>query len=76
MGPIPHRHYYGGDVQVLQGAGSTAHQTLHCVTNEYRKLFDIRRSKSQNLHESRLVLQLSLPNPLKPGAKSRLKMYM
>ena len=27
----------------------------------------------QNLNDSRLVLQLSLPNLLKPGAKSRMK---
>ena len=28
----------------------------------------------QNLTVSRLVLQVSLPNPLKPGVKSRMKM--
>ena len=33
------------------------------------------RTKSQNLDVSRLVLQLSLSNPLKPGVKSRMKMY-
>ena len=40
----------------------------------YRKISDIRRTKSQNLNVSRLVLQLSLPNPMKPGVKSRMKM--
>ena len=35
----------------------------------YRKVSNIRRSKSQNLKDSRLVLQLSLPNRLKPGVK-------
>ena len=39
----------------------------------YRKISNIRRTKSQNLKDSRLVLQLSLPNPLKRGIKSRMK---
>ena len=32
------------------------------------------RAKSQNLNVSRLVLQLSLPNPFKPGVKPRMKL--
>ena len=40
----------------------------------YRKIFNIRHTKSQHLNVSRLVLQLSLPNPLKPGVMSRMKM--
>ena len=47
-------------------------RTLVCAT--YRKLSNISRTKSQNLNNSRLILQLSLPNPLKPGVKSRMKM--
>ena len=43
---------------------------------KYRKISNIRRTKSQNLNESRLVLQLSLPNPLNPGVKSRMKMEL
>ena len=35
----------------------------------YRKISNIRRTKSQNLNDSRLVLQLSLLNLLKPGIK-------
>ena len=31
-------------------------------------------TESQNLNVSRLVLQLSLPNPLKPGVKLRIKL--
>ena len=31
-------------------------------------------AKYQNLTGSRLVLQLPLPNPLKPGVKSTMKM--
>ena len=40
----------------------------------YRKVSNIRRTKSQNLNVSRPVLQLSLPNLLKPCIKSRMKM--
>ena len=40
----------------------------------YRKVSNIRRTKSQNLNDSHLVLKSSLPNPLKPGVKSRMKM--
>ena len=40
----------------------------------YRKISNISRTKSPDLNVSRLVLQLSLPNPMKPGVKSRMKM--
>ena len=40
----------------------------------YRKISNISRAKSPNLNVSRLVLQMSLPNPTKPGVKSRMKM--
>ena len=40
----------------------------------YRKIYNIRRTKSQNLSDSHLVLQSPLPNPLKPGIKSIMKM--
>ena len=39
----------------------------------YRKTYNIRRTKSHNLDVSRLILQLSLPNPLRPGVKSRMR---
>ena len=39
----------------------------------YRKISHIRHTNSQNFTDSRLVLQLPLPNPLKPGIKSRMK---
>ena len=41
---------------------------------DYRKFSNIRRTQSQNINVSCLVLQLSLPNPLKPGVKFRMKM--
>ena len=40
----------------------------------YRKTSCISRTKSQNLNVYRPVLQLSLPNPLKPDVKSSMKM--
>ena len=40
----------------------------------YCEISNISRTKSQYLNDSRLVLQLSLPNPLKPGVKSWMKM--
>ena len=42
--------------------------------HDYRKISNIRRTKSLNFNVSRLVLQLTLPNPMKPGIKSRMKM--
>ena len=39
----------------------------------YRKVSNVRRTKSPNLDVSRLVVQLS-SNPMKPGVKSRMKM--
>ena len=42
----------------------------------YRKVSNIRRTKSQNWNDSHLVLKLSVPNPLKPGIKSRMKMWL
>ena len=45
------------------------------IFKKYRKISNIRRTKSQNINESRLALQLSLPNPLKPGVKSTMKRW-
>ena len=40
----------------------------------YRQVSNISRTKSQHLQYSPTVLRLSLPNPLKPDVKSRMKM--
>ena len=49
----------------------------HAIVNDvYRKFSYLRRTKSQNLDVSRLVLPLFLPNPLKLGVKSRMKMQV
>ena len=45
-----------------------------CLIGNYRKISNIRCTKSPNLNVSLLVLQLSLSNPMKPGVKSRMKM--
>ena len=41
---------------------------------KYRSVSNIRRTKSENLGDCRLVLQLPLANPVKPGVKLRMKM--
>ena len=38
------------------------------------QISNISRTESQTFKVSRLVLQLPLPNPMKPGVKSRMKM--
>ena len=43
---------------------------------QYRQTSNISRIISQNLNVSRPILQLSLPNPLKPGVKSIMKMFL
>ena len=40
----------------------------------YRQVSNLRRTKSRHFKDSRTVLRLSLPNPLKPDVKSRMKM--
>ena len=58
---------------------STAVPGMHANLNannllgdhEYRKISNIRCIKSQNLNDSRLVLLLTLPNPLKPSGEWR-----
>ena len=44
------------------------------IPRRYCQIFSISCTKSQHLNISCLALQLSLPNPLKPGVKSRMKM--
>ena len=47
---------------------------LRVPTLRYRKISDISRTNLQNINVSDLVLQLSLPNPFKPGVKWITKM--
>ena len=46
------------------------------MARNYRQISYITRTKFQNLNVFRLVLQLSLPSPLKPGVKSGMKMKL
>ena len=46
----------------------------HPVHTHYRQFSNIRHTQSQNTNLSRLVLQLSLPDPLKPDVELRMKM--
>ena len=52
----------------------SCNRKISLVQIKYRKVSNIRRTESQNLNDSHLVLKSSLPNPLKPGVKSRMKM--
>ena len=54
------------------------HETM-CIFSDKIHLpwiYNIRRTKSQNLNDSRIVLQLSLPNPFKLGVKSNMEMWL
>ena len=46
------------------------------VHNMVWKTSDVRGTKSQSLKVSCLILQLSLPNPYKPGVELGMKMYL
>ena len=43
---------------------------LFSTWKDYRQVYNIRRTIFQHLKDSRTVLRLSLPNPLKPDVKS------
>ena len=49
---------------------------LQPVGKNYHKIYCTSLTQSKNWNVSRLVLQLSLPKPLKPGVKSRMKMLL
>ena len=59
----------GGSIS--RGAAGNRNRASHKI---YSQISNISGTKSQNLNVSRLVLWLSLPNPLKPGVKLRMKM--
>ena len=44
------------------------------ATLNYRQISNTSRAKCQPLNVARLVLQLSLPDPIKSGIKSKMKM--
>ena len=47
---------------------------LSMIIQHYHQISNISRTQSQNVNVFRLILQLPLPNPLKPGVKSGMKM--
>ena len=65
---------YGNNFFVTGCAGGFNMTRSGATSNEYTS--NISRTKSQNLNVSDLVLMLSLSNPLKPGVKSRMKMWL
>ena len=54
-------------------SGTAALKRRYWPQTIYREVCNIRRTKSRNWNVSRLILWLSLPNPLKAGVKSRMK---
>ena len=56
------------------GEGSCCHTMCWFWQSNYRQVSNISGTKSQHSSDSRNVLRLSLPNPLKPVVKSRMKM--
>ena len=51
-------------------------QLLCYKIKKYRNILNIRRTESPNSNVSRLALQLSSSNPIKPGVKSRMKIKL
>ena len=49
-------------------------QEIRIIFIVYHQTSNIRHTISPNFNVSGIILQLSLPNPLKPGVKSRMKM--
>ena len=47
---------------------------MYFKKQKYRQISNISRTQSPNKNVPRLILQSSLPNPLKPGVKLRMKM--
>ena len=62
------------DFRGMVGSGSQQCNVDPRSHEVYRKISNIWHTKWQNLNDSLLRLQLSAPNPLKPGVKSRMKM--
>ena len=67
---LHHLHTFCAPMETLQMSQKGNLQ----MNDTYHQTANIRCTKSQNLNVSHLVLQLSLPNPLKAGVKSRMKM--
>ena len=64
--------WYFVSAQKINMQTQAIHPWVYILFSVYHKISNIRCTKSQNLNDSNSVLQLSLPNPLKPGVKSRM----
>ena len=75
-----HHRSYGFSWKQIKTHKSNWWQVTDWLTNDDQhpinicQTSNIRQTKSPNLYVSHLILQLSLPNPLKHGIKSRMKM--
>ena len=69
----PHWVNHRGIMTSVNGAFVNGSRRGVVANGIYRKISNTKRTKSPNLNVFRLVLHLSLPNPLKPGVKSRMK---
>ena len=69
-----HQHIKDNSLPISKRAKNVCWITPTSQDYTYRQFSNIKRSKSQRLKYSRIVLWLSLPNPLKPDVKSRMKM--
>ena len=72
---VPSCHMYPFDRCPELSGVSPLDKCPHCYY-KYRQFPNIRCTLSQNINVSRLVLQLSSPNPLKSGVKLRMKMLL
>ena len=65
--------YWMSNYNTMKVSSKSVLHIVHVVAGPriYREISNIRCTKSQNLHDSCVVLQLSLPNPLKSGTRSR-----
>ena len=69
---ISHRHFL---VPIPNTERSLEQRQNVCYLQlKYRKISNIRCTKYQNINDSRIILQLSLSNPLNAGVKLRMKM--
>ena len=67
---ISHFKLYVCLIYLINDWGNT--MAPYNMRSTYRKTSSISQAKPQNLNVSRLVLQSSLPNPLKPGVKPKM----
>ena len=61
-------------VSVMESSMQVSHSVQELGPIKYCQISNIRGTKSQNVNVSRRLLQLCLPNPLKPGVQLRMKM--